>query len=124
MNTLEITITVRKDGEMLSGFPFTRRLEVDESQGFDYQEPADNDTTTFSALPTSFIDTIQALIVKTDLPITLRLDAQSDAGIMLNAGGMLVIVDATIDAGASTNATVNNPDASVSAVVKGIAAGT
>lgn len=125
MNSVEITITARKNGEPLAGFPFTRRMEVDELQSFSYEKLADNNITSFAALPADQLDTIQLLVVKTDIPITLRLDGQTDAGIMLNAGGMLILVDATIDAGAgASNASVNNPDAALTATVKGIAAGT
>ncbi len=98
---------------------------VAEVQAFNYEEPADNDSTTFSALPTAQIASIQALILRAlEQPITLRLDGQSDAGIVINAGGIIVIIDATIDAGATTNATVNNPDATEDSQLKGLAGGT
>jgi len=124
MSSLEITIQVKRDGIQLDGFPIIRRLEVDELQGFAYEEANDGDDTTFSALPASQLDTIQVLVVKSDQQITLRLDGQSDAGIVLNAGGLLALIDATIDAGAgASNASVNNNSGST-ANVEGVAAGT
>lgn len=125
MPSIKLTVDLEIDGVKVQGFPLTRRLTVDEVQHFDYEEAADNDTTTFSALPTAQIASIQALILRPlEQPITLRLDGASDAGIVINAGGMVIIMDATIDAGASTNATVNNPDASALSRLKGFAAGT
>jgi len=125
MPSVKVVVDVEIDGVKVPGFPLTRRITVDEVQHFDYEEGADNDTTTYSALPTAQVASIQALILRpTEQPITLRLDAQTDAGIIINAGGLIVIVDATIDAGATTNATVNNPDASALSRLKGFAAGT
>jgi len=125
MSSLKVTIDVELDGVKVQGFPFTRRLSVDEVQHFDYDEAADNNTTTYSALPTAQVAAIQALVLRAlEQPITLRLDGQTDAGLVINAGGIVVIVDATIDAGASTNATVNNPDATAVSRLKGFAGGT
>ena len=125
MPSIKLSVNLEIDGVTVTGFPLIRRLSVDEIQHFDYEEGADNDTTTFSALPTAQIAAIQALLLRPlEQPITLRLDAQSDAGIIINAGGLIVIMDATIDAGASTNATVNNPDASALSRLKGFAGGT
>ncbi len=125
MPSIKVVVDVEVDGVKVPGFPLTRRLSVDEVQHFDYEEAADNDSTTYSTLPTTQLATIQSLVLRPlEQPITLRLDAQSDAGIIINTGGLIVIIDATIDAGASTNATVNNPDASALSRLKGFAAGT
>ena len=125
MPSIKVVVDVEVDGVKVQGFPLTRRISTDEVQHFDYEEAADNDTTTFSALPTAQIASVQALVLRAlEQPITLRLDAQTDAGIIINAGGLIVIVDATIDAGAATNATVNNPDATALSRLKGFAAGT
>ena len=115
---------LRRDGLPMPGFPLTRRIEVDESQGFSYEKAADNDTTTFTAIPSNQIDTVQVLLVRANKAVTLRLDAQTDAGIELNAGGILAIVDATINASAATNVKVNNPAVTDVAIVEGLVAGT
>ena len=125
MPSIKIVVDVEIDGVKIPGYPLTRRISTDEVQHFDFEEAADNDSTTYSALPTAQIASVQALVLRPlEQPITLRLDAQTDAGIIINAGGLIVIVDATIDAGAATNATVNNPDASALSRLKGFAAGT
>lgn len=124
MDSYEITLHVRKNGVIVEGFPVTRRIETDESQGFGYEKANDGDSTTFSALPADQLATIQLLIVKTDKAITLRLDNQSSAGIELNAGGLLAIIDCTIDAGAGANNAKVNNNSGATALVDGVAAGT
>ena len=54
---------------------------------------------------------------------SVRLDGQSDAGIVLSAGGLLLLLDITADASSTTNATLDNSSGST-AVVTGLGAGT
>jgi len=123
MPTLKATVNLELNGVSISGYPVVKRLEMDESQEFRYEKVDDTDAVTFVALPTSQIDSIQALAIQTDQQLTFRFDGQTDAGILLNAGGLILIIDATIDAAAATNATVNN-NVQPTANISGIAAGT
>ena len=123
MSTLTATITLKRDGVELPGFPVTRTISYDEVQTFACDEANDGDTTTFSALPTSQIASIKGLYVTANQAVTLRLDAQSDAGVALDSGGVLLVLNGTSDAGASTNATLNNNSGST-ALVTGVAVGT
>ncbi len=123
MPTLKVTVNVELDARSLPGFPVIRRLEVDEAQQFQYEKVDDTDGTTFVAIPTGEIAALQAFILETDQQVTIRLDAQTDQGIVLNAGGLLIIMDATIDSGATTNAKINR-NGSTTANIKGIGAGT
>ena len=124
MPQLKVKIEVDYDGITLPGFPVIRRLELDEGQQFEYEKADDGDATTFSALPADQIATIQALILQTDQVVTLRLDGQTDAGIVVNAGGLVLLFDVTIDAGAgASNAKVNN-NSGATALLKGITGGT
>lgn len=116
-------LEIERDGTLLPGFPMVRRLEVDERQEGDVEEADDADSGVFNALPTSSLSTVQFLFLTSDQQVTIRLDGQSDAGIVLNAGGFLLISNATIDAGASTNATINNTTGST-ANIKLISGGT
>ena len=118
--SLEVTISVKKDGVAVDGFPMTRRIEVDESVSFEHEEA---DGGGYVTLPTGELDEINALLVRVDQQVTIRLDAQTDAGIVLNAGGMLFILDADIDAGSTTNATISNASGST-VNIRGLAAGT
>ncbi len=119
MATVDVTVTLRVDGQTPPGFPLTRKITTTEAVSFDYQKASGGG---YATLPVSDIASLAALIVRSDQAVTLRLDAQSDAGIELNADGMLIILDAVINAGASTNATISNASGST-ATVKGWAAG-
>lgn len=120
MPTLEITINVKEDGVVKPGFPRTRRISADELQSFRYEKATGGG---YVAVPTNQLDEVQALIFETDQQVTVRLDGQSDAGIVLNAGGLLIIIDADIDAGSTTNVTVDNSSGST-ANLEGLAYGT
>lgn len=120
---LKVTVTVEKDGKPLDGFPVVRRYSADEVQGFEYEEPNDGDAVTFSAIPTAQLATIKALVLRTDRQITLRVDGQTDAGLVLDADALLVVIGATIDAAAATNLMVNN-NSGGTAVLEGMAGGT
>jgi hypothetical protein len=117
--TIKISIDCEIDGVRVPGYPLSRRISVDETQQFSVVRATAGG---YVATPTSDLASLKALILNSDQAVTLRLDGQSDAGIELNAGGIIAIIDATIDAGASTNATVSNASGS-DAQVEGIAAG-
>lgn len=120
---LEIALLIRRNGELLPGFPKIRRLTVDEIQSFVYEQ-ANQGAGVFAAVPLDQIATIQALLVIPTQQVTLRLDGQSDTGIVINANGLLLLLDATIDAGAgASNAQLNNVSGSV-ATIEGLGAGT
>lgn len=120
MPQLKVTVLVELDGEPIAPFPYVRRLTVTEAQAFEFSKATGGG---YTALPTEQIASLKALAVRaTDQTVTVRLDAQSDAGILLSAGGLVLIVDATIDAGASTNATVDNSSGSAT-ILRGLGAG-
>ena len=121
-STLEITVSVKRDGVDVPGWPVTRRVTSDEIQSFEYEEANDGDTTTFSDIPVGQLDSIQTLLLRTDQQVNIRTDGQTDAGILLNAGGILVIMDHTNDSG-SNRLRVNNNSGNT-AVLKGLAGGT
>lgn len=126
MPALKVTIDMQENNKSIQGFPIEGRIVVDEVQSFNYEKAADNDTTTFAALPAAELAEIQALVIRpSDVPVTLRLDGQTDAGIVINPGGLLILVDCDIDAGAgASNCKLNNPHASTVAIIKGLAGGT
>ena len=117
---LDVTVIIKRNGRDITGFPYQKRMMVDELQSFAYEKATGGGHET---LPTTQIATLQALVVTADQALTLRLDGQSDAGIVLSAGGLLLILDATIDAGVSTNATLDN-SSGTTAIVTGLGAGT
>ena len=117
---LDVTVIIKRNGRDVTGFPYQKRTVVDELQQFSYEKATGGG---YETLPTTQIAAVQALVLTADQSITLRLDGQSDAGIPLNAGGLLLVLDSNLDAGASTNATLDNSSGST-AVVTGLGAGT
>jgi len=125
MPTLEIDARLRRDGWFQNWIETIRRLQVDEIQEFGpYEKVDDGDGTTFTAIPTGQLDEIQVLVLQAvDQQLTFRLDGQTDAGIVVNAGGTIILIDVDIDAAAATNVTVNNNSGST-ALIRGVAGGT
>lgn len=119
MATIKVIVDVELDGKRLPGFPWIRRKEVNEAQQFDATRATGGG---YVALPTAEMATLQVLLVRADQAVTVRLDNQSDAGIELAAGGILIVADATIDAGAALNALLSNASGS-DAQVEGLAGG-
>ena len=122
MPSIKFTIQAEIDGVPLNGFPLVRRVSVAELQTFEYEEANDGNTTTFSDIPVGQLDSIQALLVRPDQQVNVRIDGQTDAGIIINAGGILLIIDGTNDAG-SNRARVNNNSGNT-ANLRGFGAGT
>lgn len=121
MAVLELTIAAKLDGVPVSGFPLVRRAEVDEVQGFKYERVTGGG---YTALPTDQLAEVNALVLRAiDQAITVRLANQSDAGLVLNAGGILIIAGATINSGPTTNVRLDNNSGSV-ANLDGVAGGT
>jgi hypothetical protein len=128
MPTYELSITLRSGGQVVSGFPVLRRVEVDEAQAGVTDLASAANSSTWTAVPAFSIDTLTFLFVSTDRPITVRLndavDALDRAVIPLNAGGLLVLIDTTIAKGAgSANARMNNVSGST-ALVRSFGGGT
>lgn len=126
MPTLEINLTIRKDGKPLQGFdPLFLRLNVDEFQSFGPTEEADDgDDTTFSDIPANQIASVQVMAFQAiDQALGLRAYAGSDANgaIRLDAGGLVLIVDAT--GITNTDLDVNNNSGST-AKTRGFVGGT
>lgn len=120
MPILEISVMVKLDGQMVGGAPFIRRVNVDETQQFTTEQASGGGYTT---LPLTSLDQLDFLLLQPDQQITIRLGAQSDQGIVLNGGGLLLICDAVIAAAPATNATVNNVSGTTATLV-GIGGGT
>lgn len=118
-STLRATLVIERDGMEVRRL--SRALVVDEVQAFQTEKASGGG---FAALPTGELTTVQFLLLESvDQLTTLRLDGQSDAGIPVNAGGLVLVVNSVIDAGASTNATIDNSSGST-ANLRGLAGGT
>lgn len=120
MPTLELSVTAKLNGVPIAGSPFIRRVSVDEIQQFATEQATGGG---YATLPITSLDQLNFLLLQPDQTLTIRLSGQSDQGLVLNAGGLLLICDATIAATASTNATTSNASGTT-AVLTGLAGGT
>lgn len=120
MPTFEVTVTIKQDGVTLAGSPFIRRVVVDEIQSFSTEQASGGG---YATLPTTFLDTLNLLLLMPDQTVTVRFSNQSDQGLVLNAGGLLLLADVAVNSGASTNATTTNASGTT-ASLSGVAGGT
>ena len=122
-STFTATVNLERDGQPLPGFPVVRRLTTDEYETFNYEKADDGEGTTFTTIPVTELATVQVLYLTANTAVTVRLDGQTDAGIVLSPRGVILILDTTIDASTATNVKINNNSGGVAAVT-GIAGGT
>jgi len=111
MPSLRLRVDADVTDEFIPDFPFNARREFVETQGFDYQQPSDN---TATAIPTSKITTMQAMILQSDKLVTVAM-----GNITMNPGGLIVLYNCTP---ATNPPTVNNNSGST-AKVRGVAFG-
>lgn len=119
MSSIKITVDVEVDGKRVGNFPFSRRIQITEEQAFQYISSTGGG---YDSIPSSEIAVIKALVLRPDQAVTLRTQNQSDAGILVNAGGIIALVDVVLNSGASTNATIDNSSGS-DAQIEGVVAG-
>ncbi len=124
MSNAKTRISIELDGNPNPLQRIIRRLEQPEFQSFSYEKADDGDTTTFTAVPLGEIASIGLLYLESDQQVTIRLDGQTDAGILINADGFILLHDVLIDAGAgASNLSINN-NSGVTAKITGMGFGT
>jgi hypothetical protein len=95
--TLELTVLVKQDGVAVPGFPWVRRIVVDDVQPFDYQLASGGGDT---VVPTAAIASLHALLVRAlNQPTTVKLPS-----IALAAGGIVVVLDGVLTTPTIANA--------------------
>jgi len=122
MPTVRLQIIVEVDGVPVRNFPLTISQTVDEWQEFDYEEPGDNNDTTFSVLPVQEVDTVQLLVLSAVNAVGVRLEGgeAGNVALRLGANGGVVVWNVAL---ADTNLTVNVNSISA-ARLRGIGGGT
>lgn len=121
MPTLRVTVHAEVDGQVLPGFPLIKRITTDQISVFNpATKPADDPPGTYTSLPIEHLGTVQALVLRPDATITLRLDGQTDAGIPLGPDSLFLVVGTDLDAGVTVNASVS---AAAATAVRGWAMG-
>ena len=120
MPVIEIVVSIKQDGMEVFGTPIYRRVNVDDTSGA-FTTGMDA-SASYVALPAATMAEVDILLLQPDIQTTVRLDAQTDKGIILQPEGLLLILDGYIVAGASTNVKLFNN--STAAIVRGIVGGT
>lgn len=117
-------LTIKQDGQDVPGFPIVKRIQTTEAQIIQTQKAGSDGAGSYVVVPgCSTSASLQGLAIASDQAVNIRLNGQSTGSIALNAGGIVVVIDGLINAGASTNATINNTG-SASANLTGFWAGT
>lgn len=109
--TFQLRITSDAGGEPALIFDYTARVSLTEAQIIARQKAGGDLVGVFTAIPgVGSLPVVNALVVATDQPINLKLASVSngDGIIALNPGGILVVIDGQLAAGANENATINN----------------
>lgn len=114
--TWTVTVTIKEDGVTVPGFPVTKTLATTESAGKQIMARADG--AGYVDLPLSELGNVDLLYVESDQALTLRFNDQSDAGIPLDASGLLLAVGISIPSGATSKASADNSSGSAAEVVQ------
>lgn len=120
MPELKVTVTVEQDGQVLPGFPYVQRATVEQTAPWNPYFQGASAPATFTEVPAPTINILQALVLRPDGLITVRFADQSDAGLNIVAGGLLIVLGCDVQEGAALNATVY---ADADTLIRGLAAG-
>jgi hypothetical protein len=120
MPQVTVTVLVEVDGQPVSGFPLTTRLQTDQVVPWNPVWHLADAPGTYVAVPAPTIEGLKALILRPDAAISVRFAAQSDAGLTIGPHGLLIALDCDVTTGAETNASVS---AAADTAIRGLAAG-
>jgi hypothetical protein len=124
MPSIEVTVQIKKDGQPLPGFPLTRRVEAPDVQTFEYEKQTDGVDTFEPANVGLEVGPAKVLIVQSERQVTLRLVGQSDKGIVLQAGGALIILGCSLAPESGDPLVSINNESTFTSRVRGVVAGT
>jgi hypothetical protein len=116
-HSLEMTFSLKLDGQAYPGFPLVRRLQVDEIAPLGFEQDALAGYTALSGV----FGSLSVVVLTTDQALLARCNNQSNGSIPINAGGLVVLFDVAIDT--STLLSVLNAG-SVNANLNGLLGGT
>lgn len=120
MPVIEVIVSIKQDGVEIFSTPLHRRVTVAEASGpFISTMLA---SASYVALPPSVLGEVDMLLIQPiETQTTVRLDAQTDKGIIIQPGGILLLLDGYIVAGTSTNVKLfnNNVDVNIRGIVGG-----
>jgi hypothetical protein len=126
MPDVNIVIQTEIDGHPLPSSPFIQLPDgITQVQAFSVLKTVDA-VNSFATIPTvdSFTSIAILLLANPDAELIYRFNGQTDAGIVVPAGGLVMVSGALIDSGAGTNVLVNNSASNSPATIYGFVATT
>ncbi len=126
MPAVVIQITSEIDGHPLPSSPFIQIPDgITQVQAFSVLKTVDG-VGSFATIPTvdSFTSIAVILLANPDAELIYRFNGQTDAGIVIPAGGLIMLSGAMLDSGAGTNVLVNNSVSNSPATIYGFVATT
>lgn len=115
---------IEVDGVILPDFPIIRRYIVAELSGLvALSQAADNNTSSFHAIPQLTMPNLGLILLTTDQALNLKLNLNTP--VPLNANSLVLILGASLTQGTpNTNVEVNNPAVSTAANLGVLGGGT
>src|SRR5260221_3083033 len=109
MANVQITVELTLDGHPLPGSPFTQILDVLDYQVLNVRKSIDA-VGVFAPIPTvDALTPISALLLwNPDAELIYRFAGQTDAGLTVPAGGLVLLSNVDIEAGATLNVGADN----------------
>lgn len=121
MATLRLRVSAEMNDQFFPDLPVVLRREYDEVFAFAFDQASA--AATYVNAPLAALTTIQALVIQPDQDITIRLNAQSDAGIPVTKGSIFTLADTDLDNSSNTAVKILNESGNV-VTVRGVACGT
>lgn len=124
MPEVRCSIVIEVDGVILPDFPIIRRYIVAELSGLvALSQAADNNTSSFHAIPQLTMPNLGLILLTTDQALNLKLNLNTP--VPLNANSLVLILGASLTQGTpNTNVEVNNPAVSTAANLGVLGGGT
>ncbi len=121
MALITIFVELEADGVPLEGFPYVRRLEVDDLQAFGPYEHEGVGPGIYHTLPVTRLGVVEGLVVAPSKTLCVKLNGQFDGELVIFPDGVLVCWETELDHSPITNVTGLAVDPAT--FVKGVAAG-
>jgi hypothetical protein len=123
MPIVNLVLQAEINGHPFPSSPFLQTMDVDQIQVISVMMPVTL-VDVYATIPTvdTFTSLAMLLLQNPDAQVIYRFQGQTDAGLVVPAGGMVLISGAMIDSGAGSNVLCNNSSSNGPATIVGFAA--
>ena len=116
----EVAVVVRKNGKPVEGLdPYYARFTVQEEAGLGHKEATGGG---YLTLPIDKISTVEFAAIRPTGELSLRFQAQTDGGLVVEANGLFLLVKGRVNSAPTTNIKASNAsgaDVKIDGVVGG-----